>query len=79
MTPSEQQAILSIALLAAFADGNNDEREREEIRRLAESLGSVPGAPDLPGLYREVLLKRVDAGKAAAALGDATHRQLAYE
>jgi hypothetical protein len=60
MNPEQQQAILTIALLAAFADGINDDREREEIRRLAESLGSEPGAPNLAGLYREVLLKRVD-------------------
>lgn len=79
MNSQQQQAILSIALLAAFADGGNDEREREEIRRLAESLGNEPGAPDLAGLYREVLLKRTDLTKAAAALPDAGLRQLAYE
>jgi uncharacterized membrane protein YebE (DUF533 family) len=28
MTASQQQAILTIALLAAFADGAKDERER---------------------------------------------------
>jgi len=79
MNPEQQQAILTIALLAAFADGINDDREREEIRRLAESLGSEPGAPNLAGLYREVLLKRVDLTAAAAVLNDPKHRQLAYE
>jgi uncharacterized protein (DUF697 family)/tellurite resistance protein len=79
MNPEAQQAILSIALLAVFADGANDAREREEIRRLAESLGGEPGAPDLAALYREVLLKRASLEAAAAALADAGHRQLAYE
>ena len=79
MNSQQQQAILTIALFAAFADGGNDDREREEIRRLAESLGSEPGAPDLAGLYREVLLKRVNLEKVALALPEAEHRQLAYE
>jgi len=79
MNPEQQQAILSIALLAAFADGANAEREREEIRRLAESLSGEAGAPDLAGLYREVLLKRVDLAAAAAVLSDPGQRQLAYE
>jgi len=79
MHPEQQKAILTIALLAAFADGANDEREREEIRRLAESLAGEPGAPDLAALYREVLLKRASLETAAAALADAGHRQLAYE
>mgnify|MGYP000515143094 CR=1 FL=1 len=38
MTSSQQQAILTIALLAAFADGAKDDSEREEIRRIADSL-----------------------------------------
>lgn len=75
--PSE--AILVISLFAAFADGANDDREREEIRRLAETLGGLPGAPDLTGLYRDVLLKRIDLKDAAAALADAGERQFAYE
>lgn len=79
MNPSQQQAVLTIALHAAFADGANEDREREEIRRLSESLGGEPGGPDLAGLYREVLLKRTDLGSAAGALTDAGHRQLAYE
>ena len=79
MNPEQQKAVLTIALLAAFADGANDEREREEIRRLAESLGEAPGAPDVAGLYRDVLLKRVGLQEAAAALGEPGQRQLAYE
>ena len=60
MTAPEQQAILSIALLAAFADGAQD-REREEIRRIAESLAGESGSEHLSTLYQDVLLKRVDA------------------
>jgi uncharacterized protein (DUF697 family)/tellurite resistance protein len=79
MTPSEQQAILTIALLAAFADGAKDEREREEIRRIADSLAGESGSAQMSTLYQDVLLKRVDLAKAAAALTDPAHRQLAYE
>ncbi len=34
MDAAEQQAVMTIALLAAFADGRNDERERAELRRV---------------------------------------------
>jgi uncharacterized protein (DUF697 family)/tellurite resistance protein len=79
MTSEQQQAILTVALLAAFADGTNHEREREEIRRLAEDLGSQPGVPDLAALYRQVLLKQVDLTDAAKVLTDPDQRRLAYE
>jgi uncharacterized protein (DUF697 family)/tellurite resistance protein len=79
MSTSQQQAILSIALLAAFADGSKDDREREEIRRIADSLAGESGSSQLSALYQDVLLKRVDVAKAAAALTDPAHTQLAYE
>ena len=79
MKQEEQQAILTIALLAAFADGANAEREREQIRRLAESLQSEPGGIDLLALYQQVLLKKASLAQAAATLVDPAHRQLAYE
>lgn len=79
MNAREQEAVLTIALLAAFADGAKDDREREEIKRIAESLAGEAGAPQLSQLYQSVLLKRVDVAQAAAALTDPSHRQLAYE
>jgi uncharacterized protein (DUF697 family)/tellurite resistance protein len=79
MNAREQEAVLTIALLAAFADGNKDDREREEIKRIADSLAGEAGAPQLAHLYQSVLLKRVNVAQAAAALTDPTHRQLAYE
>jgi uncharacterized protein (DUF697 family)/tellurite resistance protein len=78
MDSPQQQAILTLCLLAAFADGAND-REREEIRRIAESLAGESGNSQLSALYQDVLLKRVDLVKAAAALTDPAHKQLAYE
>ena len=39
MSPQEQQYILTIALLAGFADGHKADSEREAIRRMADSLG----------------------------------------
>lgn len=79
MNAREQEAVLTIALLAAFADGAKDDRERDEIKRIADSLAGEAGAPQLSQLYQSVLLKRVNVSQAAAALSDASHRQLAYE
>jgi uncharacterized protein (DUF697 family)/tellurite resistance protein len=79
MLTSQQQAVLSIALLAAFADGAKDDRERQEIRRIADSLAGESGSPQLSTLYQDVLLERVDLAKASAALTDSAHKHLAYE
>jgi uncharacterized protein (DUF697 family)/tellurite resistance protein len=76
---TSQQAILTISLLAAFADGTTDDRERQEIRRVAESLAGESGNAELTTLYQDVLLKRTDVAKAAAAISDPAHKQLAYE
>ena len=79
MNPEQQKSLLAITLYAAFADGAKHDRERDEIRRIAESLSSDASAPDLTGLYQDVLLKRVTLEAAAAALTDPGQRQLAYE
>jgi uncharacterized protein (DUF697 family)/tellurite resistance protein len=80
MNAQEQRAILTVALLAAFADGGKSEREREEIRRIAEGLAEGGGSElNLPQLYQDVLLKRATLADATAALGRSEHKQLAYE
>jgi len=79
MNPEQQRAILTLALFAAFADGEKHARERDEIRRIADALAADAGAPDLMRLYQDVLLKRASLEGAIAALGEAEHRQLAYE
>lgn len=79
MSPTEQRAILTISLLAAFADGMKDDREREAIKRVAESLAGADEAPQLAQVYQEVLLRRVELAQAVAVLTDPGQRQLAYE
>ena len=79
MTLDEQKSILTIALFAAFADGIKDDREREEVRRIADALSKQADAPDVAALYQDVLLKRVSLEAAAAVLHDPGQRQLAYE
>ena len=79
MNPEQQKSILAIALYAAFADGAKHDREREEIRRIAGSLGGEAGAPDLSRLYQDVLLRRISLEAAAAVLQEPGERQLAYE
>lgn len=79
MNLDQQKSILTIALLAAFADGNKDDAEREEIRRIAQSLAGDAGMADLPRIYQEVLLRRTSVKAAVQALSDPMHRQLAYE
>ncbi|MBA4261970.1 MAG: GTPase, partial [Comamonadaceae bacterium] len=79
MNTSEQQAILSIALLAAFADGAKADSEREAIQRMAESLGHEVGGAGLAQLYQGVLLKRVSLQTVVQHLTDLGQKHLAYE
>ena len=78
MDTQQTRSILTVALMAAFADGAKDEREREAIRRLADTLGDDP-ALDLPGLYRDVLLGKPVLETVVAPLAAPGQRQFAYE
>ena len=78
MTTDDTRAIVTISLLAAFADGQKHERERAEIRRIAEGLAGDDGI-HVPTLVQDVLMKRVTVASAAPALSSAESRQLAYE
>lgn len=78
MNPTETRAVLTVSLLAAFVDGDKHERERTEIKRIAEGLSSDDSL-NLPTLYQDVLMKRVSIASAAAALQSTEAKQLAYE
>jgi uncharacterized protein (DUF697 family)/tellurite resistance protein len=78
-TATPEQHILTIALLAAFADGEKADAEREAIRRVADSLGQAAGGAALAQLYPAVLLQRVQLADAVAGLSEPGYRQLAYE
>jgi len=78
MAPAEQRAILTLCLMAAFADGGHSEHERAEIRRIADTLGA-DGALDAAAIYQDVLLRKPDLATVAAAITQPGQRQFAYE
>lgn len=78
MTPSETKSIVTLSLLAAFVDGEKHERERAEIKRIAEGLSQADGV-NLPTLYQDVLMKRVSLASVAGELKSPESKQLAYE
>ena len=41
MNEQEQRAVMTISLMAAYADGQKDDREREQIRSIFESLSQI--------------------------------------
>lgn len=78
MNEQEQQAILTLCLMAAFADGHKNESERAELKRIADALAGE-GSINLAALYQDVLLKRVSMASTVAALTTPNARQLAFE
>ena len=78
MNEQEQKAILTLSLMAAFADGMKDESERAELKRIADALAGDRSI-NLAALYQDVLLKRVAMPSAVAALTTPEARQLAFE
>ena len=78
MTSEQTKAVLTVALMAAFADGLKDDRERERIKELAARLPAE--GIDLPALYQEVLLGTPDIAAVARPLADdRALAQFAYE
>ncbi len=78
MNNQQAKSILTVALMAAFADGLKDERERESIRKLAEGFGAEANI-DLAALYRDVLLARPELAEVVKPLDAQGLRQYAYE
>ncbi|GIK85554.1 MAG: hypothetical protein BroJett026_10350 [Betaproteobacteria bacterium] len=78
MTHDQTRAVLTVALMAAFADGLKDDRERTRVRELAARLPAE--GIDLPALYQEVLLGKPDLATVAQPLAaDPALAQFAYE
>lgn len=77
LTRDEQQALLSLCLMAAFADGGKVDAERERIREIVDALADP--SIDMPGLYRDVLLRKLNAEGAASRLKGKPSAMLAYE
>ena len=76
MTEQEQKAILSIAMMAALADGNRTEQERAEIEKLAASF--VGTKLNVDEIYHDVLLRKISLPEAASQLQSANAKEAAY-
>jgi len=74
----EIRATLTLCLLAAYADGDKHDREREQIRQVAQGLAQ-DAQVNLPGLYQDVLMRRVQLPDVLGRLKTGESRQLAYE
>jgi uncharacterized protein (DUF697 family)/tellurite resistance protein len=77
MNTSEQEAVFTLCLMAAFADGAKADLERAELRRIADSLAST--GLNAAAAYQTVLLRRPAVAEVASALLTQEVRQLGYE
>jgi uncharacterized protein (DUF697 family)/tellurite resistance protein len=76
-TEQEQKAILSICILAAFADGTQDEVERTQIERIVKGF---PGERlETAMVYQEVLGGHLTLPQCTAQLQNPAAKALAYE
>jgi uncharacterized protein (DUF697 family)/tellurite resistance protein len=77
LSEQEHRAILCVCILAAFADGAQDELERTQIERILKGF-SEPNL-DLAGAYQEALGGKLSLAQAAAQLHSPAAKALAYE
>lgn len=77
LSQTEKEPILTLCLMAAFADGGKSDVERTELKRIAENFPESD--VNLAALYHRVLLRQVSMAQTAQALTNVAARQLAYE
>lgn len=77
MNDSEIRAFLTIALMAALADGANDDRERAALKSLVGRLGE--GRIDLADVYDDVLVRKISIADAVRPITTPGSRRQAYE
>ena len=82
MSQSERDAIAAICLMAAFADGQPDDRERARIKTVIDGLATDAGAPGAGvsnQVYQRVIFRQTDAAREAGQLSTPELKKLAYE
>lgn len=75
MNHSEKQAVLGVCVMAAFADGAKVERERDELRRIADGLADA----GLAASAQDVLSGRSQLEQLARELQSDEAKNVAYE
>jgi len=80
MSEAEQRATLAVALMAAFADGMRDERERTAVEALVGQLnGAAGGRLDVAAVYQDLTQRKPDIAEVVKPLVTQQSRQFAYE
>jgi uncharacterized protein (DUF697 family)/tellurite resistance protein len=77
MTDPQSRAMLTVALMAAFADGANAQSEHVALKRAADALGASD--PEIAAIYQDVLFRKPRLEDVAAAIVAPELQQHAYE
>ncbi len=77
LTEQERRAIAGLCILAAFADGTQDETERGQIQRIMDGFSGEH--LDLTSVYQDVLGGKLSLSELANPLSAPAARTLAYE
>lgn len=75
----EHEAVLTVALMGALADGQQSEAERQQVRDLARTLGGDAMVQRLPVLLTPVMLRRLPLADLCSRIQDPDLKHLAYE
>lgn len=79
MNTQEIQAVGALCVLAAMADGEMSEREREHVRTAFEGLGEGEEARALAAAYRRTMLGQTSVEQEARAITTPQVRRYAFE
>ena len=75
MSTEVREAIATVCLMAAFADGNKDETEAARLQAVFQNLGMTFS----PALYSRILMGQVALEEVVDAIDTPQWRELAYE